>query len=133
MEGENATCGASRLRWGSRHARTAFATALLGASTRGAIFIGKRLRRDLEFGHGGFEVFVLEFFRRHTRVFLDLFRLAFAHLVSPEGNHSTHECNTPSRDSPPPTTSGSSDSHPPQHVPPRIRATTRLVDAHETL
>ena len=87
------------------------------ARARRAVCIGKFLRRNLEFRHGGLEVFIFEFFRRHTRVFLDLFRLAFGHLVSPERDHSTNQCNTPPRDSPPPSTSGPSDSHPPQHVP----------------
>ena len=93
------------------------AISLLAARTCRNVFIGQWLRGDIEFRHRGFEVFVFEFFRRHTRVFLDLFRLALAHLVSPEGDHSTHECNAPPRNSPPPTTRSPSDSHPPEHVP----------------
>ena len=93
------------------------ANSLLAASACRAVLIGQRLRSDVEFRHRGFEVIVFEFFRRHTRVFLDLFRLTFAHFVSPEGDHATHECNTAPRDSPPPTTRSPSDSHPPEHVP----------------
>ena len=74
------------------------------ARTRCAVLVGQFLRSDLELRHRGGEVFVFQFLRRNTRVLFDLLRLARAHLVSPERDHPTDECDAPPGDSPPSTT-----------------------------